>query len=157
MKYKTNKIQIKIKGEHRMKRLITLMKEKNHFLEKYMNLNERETIHFQTGNFNRLEGFYTDRERILEIIKYLDGEIDSEQAILSPEIMDRDTKAEIAAQLEIKKEVVDQVLKQDLDILSMIDKEKSNIIRELQDLKKDKKGISGYKSSKVTSRINEEA
>jgi hypothetical protein len=49
------------------------------------------------------------------------------------------------------------VLKQDLDILSMIDKEKSNIIRELQDLKKDKKGISGYKSSKVTSRINEEA
>lgn len=139
------------------KRLISLMKEKNHFLEKYMNLNERESIHFQSGIFDRLEMFYADRERILEIIKYLDGEIDREQASLDPQEMDRESKAEIAAQLEIKKEVVDQVLKQDLDILSLIEKEKSNIIRELQDLRRDRKGISGYKSTKLTSRLNEEA
>jgi hypothetical protein len=139
------------------KRLITLMKEKNHFLEKYMSLNEREVVHFQTGKFDRLEMFYADRERILEIIKYLDGEIDREQKTLSPEQVNQDAKAEIAAQLEIKKEVVDQVLKQDLDILSLIEREKSSIIRELQNLRKDKKGISGYKSSIPTSRVNEEA
>lgn len=139
------------------KRLITLMKEKNHFLEKYMNLNERETVHFQSGKFDRLEMFYTDRERILEIIKYLDGEIDREQQTLEPAEVNQEEKAEIAAQLEIKKEVVDQVLKQDLDILSLIEREKSNIIRELQSLRKDKKGISGYKSSMTTHRVNEEA
>ncbi len=139
------------------KRLISLMKEKNHFLEKYMNLNEREGVHFQAGMFDRLEMFYADRERILEIVKYLDGEIDREQASLDPAQIDRDAKSEIAAQLEIKKEVVDQVLKQDLDILSLIEKEKSNIIRELQDLRRDRKGLSGYKSTKVSNRFNEEA
>lgn len=139
------------------KRLISLMKEKNHFLEKYMNLNVRESVHFQAGIFDRLEIFYSDRERILEIIKYLDQEIQRAQEELNPEMVGAEAKAEIAAQLEIKKEVIDQVLKQDLDILSLIEKEKSNIIRELQDLRKDKKGISSYKSMKSTNRLDEEA
>ena len=57
-------------------RLITLVYEKNHYLEKFYSLNERELVNFLAGNFENLEGFYQSREQILEMIRYVDMQID---------------------------------------------------------------------------------
>ena len=59
-----------------MLRIITLLNQKNHYLEKFYSLNETEIIHFSAGYFDNLDSFYQTREKILEMIKYLDGEID---------------------------------------------------------------------------------
>ena len=62
-----------------MLRIIDLLEEKNHYLEKFYALNETELVNFSSGNFDKLEHFYNTRERILEIVKYIDGQLDNVQ------------------------------------------------------------------------------
>lgn len=62
-----------------MTRIITLLNEKNHYLEKFYSLNERELKNFLDGHYDGLEPFYDSREKILEIIKYIDAQIDQER------------------------------------------------------------------------------
>lgn len=54
-----------------MLRIIDLLNQKNHFLEKFYTLNENEILNFASGIFDNLESFYQSREKILELIKYI--------------------------------------------------------------------------------------
>ena len=138
-----------------MNRVISLLEEKNHYLEKFYSVNEQALQLFQLGNFDSIEEFYQTRERILEIIKYLDEELDKEDSTgFTVEI-----KNVISENLKIKDQYVGNILTQDLEILSCIDSAKSSIIRELQEVKKTRKAVSGYKSQKhnANQRLDEEA
>lgn len=137
-------------------RVIQLLQEKNHYLEKFYSLNENELIHFAQANFDGLEEFYQTRERILEMLTYIDREL--EKCDLGPHIQismeDRDLVRECLA---TKEGYVSRILAQDLEILSCIEKAKSAIIRELQEVRKARKAVSGYRSGPAPSRLNEEA
>lgn len=139
-----------------MQRIITLLNQKNHYLEKFYSLNETEIINFAAGRFEGLEAFYQGRERILEMIKYLDAEINSAQIQVQPASALED-KREAREALAIKDEYVSRILSQDLEILSCIESAKSDIIRELQDIRKTKKAVGSYKSGLQHNRLNEEA
>ena len=52
-----------------MLRIINLLNQKNHFLEKFYSINETELLNFSKGNFDNLEDFYQSRERILSIVR----------------------------------------------------------------------------------------
>lgn len=142
-----------------MTRIITLLNEKNHYLEKFYALNERELGNFVRGEFDTLEAFYGTREKILEIVKYLDAQIDS--------IHNRDPEAGSRASAEerrslrqamtIKDEYVSRIIEQDLQVLACIESAKNTIIRELQDLKKGRKAVGGYRAPTFNKRLNEEA
>lgn len=142
-----------------MTRIITLLNEKNHYLEKFYALNEKELGNFLQGNFDELEPFYNTRERILEIVKYLDAQIDTAHTRepASAENASGEEKRKIREALSIKDQYVAKIIEQDLQVLACIESAKNSIIRELQDLKKGKKAVTGYRSPTFAKRLDEEA
>ena len=138
-----------------MLRIITLLNQKNHYLEKFYSLNEREILNFSQGNFDNLENFYQTREKLLELIKYLDAEIDQTQQ--EDHLIQDIHRKQIRELLAVKEEYVNRILAQDLEVLQCIEKTKSTIIRELQDLKKNRKVVGSYKSRTFVNRLNEKA
>jgi hypothetical protein len=141
-----------------MLRIISLLQEKNHYLEKFYSLNETEIINFSHGNFDGLENFYNTRERILEILKYIDGQLEQAQNnIHEVSGAPTDERRQIKEALAIKDEYVSRIIDQDLEVLTCIEAAKSNIIRELQDVRRVRKAVGGYKSPTFTKRLDEEA
>ena len=140
-----------------MTRIITLMNEKNHYLEKFYSLNEKELKNFLIGSFENIESFYNSREKILEIIKYIDAQTEQEQIRLAKELVAKDEKLEIRRALLIKDQYVERILEQDLQILSCIEATKNNLIKELQSISRNKKAVGGYKHKTFNHRLDEEA
>lgn len=135
--------------------LLNLFTEKNHFLKKFIEINENEINQFSSGIFDGLEVFYENREKLLEIIRYLDAEIETAGADV--QTMDQPTRKLVEEILNQKNSLIDQILNQDLEVIALIEAEKSQIIRNLQDLKKNQKGISGYRLNQSSTRLDEEA
>ena len=141
-----------------MVRIINLLQEKNHYLEKFYSLNETEVVNFSNGNFDNLESFYNSREKILEILKYIDGQLDQVQNAFSDlSNISIEERRQIKESLVTKDEYVSRIIDQDLEVLACIEAAKSNIIRELQDVRRVRKAVGGYKSPSFTKRLNEEA
>lgn len=138
-----------------MLRIISLLNHKNHYLEKFYSINENEILNFAKNDFSNLEQFYQNREKILETIHYIDSEIDVAQG--KDVVVTAEQRREMATALAIKEEYVARILAQDLEILSTIESAKSNIIRELQDVRKTKKAVGSYRSRTFTNRLDEEA
>lgn len=140
-----------------MEKLVNLMTEKNHYLEKFYSLNAEELVNFGDGNFENVESFYRARDKILDLIRTIDEMIDAE-AKQTPVPLGADTKAAVEKLLGQKDEWVTAILSQDLQVLSWIEKEKTNIIKELQTIGKNKKAINGYHSGgRPLSKYDEEA
>ncbi|MFN7729687.1 MAG: hypothetical protein ACK5P7_11070 [Bdellovibrio sp.] len=139
-----------------MLRIITLLNQKNHYLEKFYSLNENALLDFSTGNFDQLEDFYQTREKILKMVKYLDQELDKAQNLVTHQVS-VENRRDLREALAVKDEYVNRILSQDLEILSCIETAKSNIIRELQDIRKTKRAVSGYKANLKDYRLDEEA
>lgn len=147
-----------------MTRIVQLLTQKNHYLEKFYALNEEELANFQIGNFDSIDAFYQTREKILETIRYIDIQIVEVQQEFPVEgssstnfQVEPQVRKEVKEHLAIKDEYVNRILAQDLEILECIEQAKSEIIRELMDLKKNRRALSGYKSKSFTHRLNEEA
>ncbi len=66
-------------------------------------------------------------------------------------------KLQIHQALVLKDELVTKILAQDLQILSCIEKAKSDIIRELQSVGKSRKLVNAYRNPVRPNRLDEEA
>lgn len=131
-----------------MFRTIQLLNEKNHFLEKFYTLNDRQIHLLESSVFDHIEKFYSQREDILKIIKYIDSEINKAQAVhreMSAAFSEEQKKI-VRDSLKTKDKYVECILKQDVHILALIDSAKSKIIKELQDVRLGQKVLSGYKN-----------
>ncbi|MNJ92682.1 hypothetical protein D3C87_103560 [compost metagenome] len=140
-----------------MMRIVTLLNEKNHYLEKFYSLNEVELANFVQGQFDNLEHFYQTRERILEVLKYVDAQIEKAQG----EIGDMSTvnaadKTEAREALKIKDEYVARIIEQDLQVLACIEMAKNSIIKELQESRRARKAVGSYKAKDFNQRLDEE-
>ncbi|UYL10056.1 hypothetical protein B9G69_005630 [Bdellovibrio sp. SKB1291214] len=141
-----------------MTRIISLLNEKNHYLEKFYSLNEVELVNFAQGQFDNLQSFYTTREKILDVLKYVDSQIDKAHNEMSPEaVMTQADRKQIKESLTIKDEYVARIIEQDIQVLACIEMAKNSIIRELQDVRRNKKAIGGYKSKIHDQYLDEEA
>jgi hypothetical protein len=140
-----------------MTRIIALLNEKNHYLEKFYSLNEVELTNFVQGQFDNLESFYQTRERILEVLKYVDAQIDRIQGQLETTTnIDDSHRGQVREALKIKDEYVARIIEQDIQVLACIEAAKNSIIRELQETRKSRKAVSGYKSKTFNQRLDEE-
>ncbi len=141
-----------------MEKLLNLMTEKNHYLEKFYSLNAEELVNFGDGNYENVESFYRARDKILDLIRTIDEMIDAEAKITAVPLK-ADAKADVEKLLANKDEWVTAILSQDLQVLSWIETEKSNIIKELQVVGKAKKAVSGYHSGNrpTATKVDEEA
>lgn len=140
-----------------MTRIITLLNEKNHYLEKFYSLNETELVNFVQGNFENLEYFYQTRERILDVLKYIDAQIDKAQKeIVQANGHDKNLKKQAKECLAIKDEYVTRIIEQDIQVLTCIEMAKNSIIKELQEVRRNKKAVGGYKIKTFQTRLDEE-
>lgn len=140
-----------------MTRIISLLNEKNHYLEKFYSLNETELVNFAQGQFENLEYFYQTRDRILDVLKYVDAQIERAHLEMgtTSAIADQDRR-EVKAALAIKDEYVARIIEQDIQVLSCIEMAKNSIIRELQELRRNRKAVGGYKSKTFNQQLDEE-
>jgi hypothetical protein len=140
-----------------MTRIITLLNEKNHYLEKFFALTEAELSNFVQGHFENLESFYQTRERILDILKYLDAQVEREQENLNGQMTIEDSQRQAVKQaLAIKDEYVTRIIEQDIQVLACIETAKNLIIKELQDVRQNRKAVAGYKVNSFDKRLIEE-
>lgn len=150
--------------------ILELLKEKKHFLQEFNKINSKEIVNFQNNNYNNIDIFYNSRESLLEILKYIDQKIEN-ISLLTPMRQSRtqlnhekytiievnsNEKLIVFLKLEIKS-ISQEILNQNMEILSMIDQEKSSIIKELQNINKNKKNFGSYKTKINHHQIDEEA
>lgn len=141
-----------------MEKIIDLLTEKNEYLEKFYLINERELINFADGRFDTVEGFYRTRDKILDLIRCIDGLIDEEnKAFAAGEAssIEPEHRAEIERLLKSKDAIVKAILEQDLQVLAYIEKEKSKIIRELREAQQVRRAVGAYAQSERLSQIEE--
>lgn len=141
-----------------MDTIINLLKDKNYHLQKFHQLNETELMNFAEGNFDNLEVFYQSRETILDLVRCIDRLI--EAAAVSegahPQVSDQN-KQEMLRAMNQKDDLVTRILAQDLQILSVIEQAKSDIIRELRSVQSAKKAVGAYKSGDAPNKLDEKA
>lgn len=137
-----------------MKRLLDLMDQKNHFLEKFYTVNETHLDQFLKNRFEQINEFYDTRENILEILKYIDNEIQTVSSKTTEESILDIQKLKVC--LSVKDTFVQKILEQDIDILSCIEAAKNSIINELKEVRNGKKVISAYKVPVFNEALGEE-
>lgn len=136
-----------------MDRVIALLGEKNTNLEKFYYINEQELINFADGNFESVEPFYQARDKILDLISCLDSFLDEENQRMSNEITP-EQRADVSDLLRAKDELVKAILAQDLQLLTYIEKEKSNIIRELRGTGTARRAVGAYANTERNSHMD---
>jgi tyrosine-protein phosphatase YwqE len=126
-----------------MERVIALLREKNDYLEQFHAINEHELINFVAGEFENVEAFYQARDKILELIRFIDGMIAEENTRVATAV-GFEVRNEVDWLLKRKDEVVGSILAQDLQIIEYIEKEKSKIIRELRTTNQARRAVGAY-------------
>ena len=141
-----------------MDRVIDLLQQKNHYLEKFLLMSEAELLNFENKDFGNLESFYTCRDKILNIVNHLDKEFEKTSAQYNDvTTLAADKRSKIERAISRKSEIVSQILELDLKLISCIEAEKSAIIRELRGVNAGRKVLDGYKASRPSEHnLNEE-
>ena len=130
-----------------MERIVELLEKKNDYLEKFFVISDAELLNFKAGDFDNLESFYDCREKILNIIKHIEKEVEKISHQFSPsEKMPPEMLAQMKVEMSSKDVWVSKILDLDLEIMSCIEAEKSSMIRELSSVKAGKKVLEGYHS-----------
>ncbi len=141
-----------------METIINLLKDKNYHLQKFHELNDSELMNFADGNFDNLEIFYQSRETILDLVRCIDRLIDAATHVQGAEVEVSDAeKKEMITIMNEKNDLVTKILAQDLQVLSMIEQAKSNIIKELRQVQAAKKAVGAYKTGDVVNKLDEKA
>ena len=125
-----------------MERLIGLLHERNKYLEKFHNINEKELVNLEKGQFENLRFFYDNREAIIKVLDKLDGMIGktSHNCMKSIEFEEKD-QTEVLKAVEYKDELITAILFQDLQVISFVEEAKVEIIRDLMGLEVAKEDI----------------
>ena len=139
-------------------KILDLLNSKNVLLEKFYSVNESKIIELDDGVIDKIEEFYTSREGFLRDIHKIDSEIQANNRNdLEGEIVEASVKKQVLQAIAFKNEIVQRILAQDLQILSYIETEKSNIIKQLKETKVVRKVFSSYKhTSDKVNRVDEE-
>ena len=141
-----------------MDTIINLLKDKNYHLQKFYQLNESELINFTENCFDNLEVFYQSRETILDLIRCIDRLIEAASQAQGTDVNVSDQhKKEVLAAMNAKNDLVTRILAQDLQILSVIEQAKSDIIKELRQVQSANKVVGAYKSGDTRNKLDEKA
>lgn len=141
-----------------MDTIINLLKDKNYHLQKFHQLNESELINFAENSFDNLEVFYQSRETILDLIRCIDRLIEAASQAHGTDMNITDQqKKEVLSAMSAKNDLVTRILAQDLQILSVIEQAKSDIIKELRQVQGANKAVGAYKSGDTRNKLDEKA
>ena len=129
-----------------MNKILELLKEKNFYLERFLEESRKERTSFKARRFDNLEPLYKKREQILSNIQSIDNRISNFCGDSSEEeLLKAPNKDEMKVVLSKIKENVSHIMQEDLEIISCIENEKSKIIKEIGQTKEGRKVLNGYK------------
>jgi len=134
-----------LKEENNLGMVITLLKEKNSYLETFLEVSERERKSFKARNFDNLEALYAMREDILENIRSLDRRIEKYSRDLQPESLQAEEREMIKTLLAQKQSLVNGIMAQDLVMLSCVENEKSSMIKKMTNIKDGRRLLKAYR------------
>ena len=140
-----------------MESILNLLRDKNFHLQKFFQMNATELVNFNDDNFDNLEVFYQSRETILDLVRCVDDLIEQAASNDDGSVASDAQRAEMLRLMAEKNEVVQSILAQDLQILSVIERTKSNIIRELQTVRTSRRAFAGYRAPDLALKLDEEA
>ena len=129
-----------------MSKVIDLLKEKNFYLERFLEESSKERTRFKVRKFENLDSLYNKREQILQNIQSIDRRINMLCEDEGTEILNPPKKNEITLMLKKIKANVRAIMEEDLQIISFIEDEKSKIIREIGKTKEGRKVLNGYRA-----------
>ena len=139
-----------------MEKILSLIQEKNMYLEKFCGINTEQIKKLNAGNFQELEAFRESREKILNILKHLDALLSAHAATVDEEGILAPQRTDLRRLLDRKDDLVRIVLRQDIDIMGAIEIAKSEIIRQLRSVVRGRKTIKSYKSGAAKDGLDEE-
>lgn len=135
--------------------IIHLLSERNRYLSQFSVINKVQIGRLKTGNFEQLSEFYMTREHILAVVEKIELLLSQKLEGSTTDISDGN-KSSVEALLQAKDKIIKEILEQDLEILSTIEQEKTNIISELKTLRKGRTTISAYKSGITSTKLDDE-
>ncbi len=139
-------IKLRNEGET-MIETVNLLEEKNHYLEKFYKLNEKELINLADEKYDNIENFYACREGILRMIAKIDELIEQQVKLNEVNLVDEPAihKKRMIKAFSYKNELVNLILSQDLQVISYIEKAKTVLIEELSGIQKEKTALKAYR------------
>jgi hypothetical protein len=129
-----------------MSKVLDLLKEKNFYLERFLEESRKEKTSFKARRFDNLDTLYKMREEILLNIQSIDERIKKECAPEAIGNLEPPKNGEVRKLLDQIKTNVTYILEEDLQIISCIEDEKSKIIREISSTREGKKALKGYRA-----------
>lgn len=129
-----------------MSKVLDLLKEKNFYLERFLEESKKERTRFKARHFDNLDSLYNKREQILLNIESIDRRISEICAEEGEDILMAPKKDEMKSLLLSIKANVQSIMAEDLEIISFIENEKTKIIQEIAKTKEGRKVLKGYKA-----------
>ena len=129
-----------------MANILELLKEKNFYLERFLEESKKERTSFKARHFDNLENLYKKREQILSNIQSIDNRINKICKEEKEDVLNNPKKDEMKILLKKIKDNVRYIMEEDLEIISCIENEKSKIIKEISQTKEGRKVLNSYKA-----------
>jgi hypothetical protein len=129
-----------------MSKVLELLKEKNFYLERFLEESKKERGRFKARKFENLDQLYNKREQILLNIQSIDRRIADICEKEQGEHLNPPKRGEVAAMLEQIKGNVRSIMEEDLQIISFVENEKTKIIKEIGNTKEGRRVLKGYKA-----------
>jgi hypothetical protein len=116
-----------------MQEVLEYLQMKNHYYEKFYSLTHKFMEQVEKNNWEDIQFFVDNRERLLNIIRSFDHKIASvfDKSKLSDEEMTK-LKPQVKELLEKRTAIANRIVALDLQLISRIDEHKSETIRELK-------------------------
>ncbi|MBY0384116.1 hypothetical protein K2X05_03065 [bacterium] len=131
--------------ENNIDLIISLLEEKNHHLQMFLEVSINERKSFKARNFENLEELYSMRESLLEGIRSIDRRLHQYSVDIDTAQLSIDTKDKIKTLMAAKQNLVNQILSQDLVMLSCVENEKSNMIKKMTSVRDGRRLLKAYR------------
>ncbi len=131
--------------DNNMDLIVSLLEEKNHHLQMFLEVSINERKSFKARNFENLEELYTMRESLLEGIRSLDRRVHQHSADIEAQALSEEMKLKIKTLMSAKQNLVNQILSQDLVMLSCVENEKSNMIKKMTSVRDGRRLLKAYR------------
>lgn len=132
-----------LKEECNVNLIIQLLEQKNDLLRTFLEISECERKSFKARNFDNLEDLYQSREQLLGSIQSIDRRLDAYSENASG--VSHEDKSSIKKLLDQKQVLVNEILQQDLVILSCIENEKSSLIKKISSVRSGRRLVKAYR------------
>jgi hypothetical protein len=134
-----------LKEENNMEMIIQLLEQKNNLLQAFLEISESERKSFKARNFDNLEDLYATREDLLGSIQSVDRRLDLYSSEQDTNLVTTNDKSYIKKLLDKKQNLVNEILQQDLVILSCVENEKSSLIKKITSVSSGRRLVKAYR------------